>query len=52
MENKLLTLEALESRLSAVSTEFDTTERHHESEVSPDERIAGVDTAGREPLSG
>lgn len=24
MENKLLTLEALEARLSAVSTEFDT----------------------------
>ena len=43
-ENKLLTLEDLQERLSSVRS----VKRLHEKEICPDKGIAGIDTGGRE----
>ena len=47
-ENKLLTLEDLQERLSSVSEEFEALRRLHEKEICQDKGIAGIDTGGRE----
>ena len=47
-ENKLLTLEDLQERLSSVNEEFEALSDSMKKEICPDKGIAGIDTGGRE----